>query len=89
MFKIREKRLRFRPPCIKVRADEVVSYEDSTVKVLRGDVLLHMFGGIKVLHVHNSAEGYQSFSDTAKGRLFPGFGRLLSQQIELTIFGML
>ena len=89
MFKIRKKRFRFRVPCIKVPTDAAVSYENSTVRVVRGTVSLYRFPGIRVFHVFNRAERFQAFFGSAGGRVFPGFGRLLSQHIELTIFGRL
>ena len=84
MFKIREKRFGFRVPCIKVPTDAVVSYEDSIVRVVRGSVSLYRFPGIRVFHVFNRAERFLAFYGSAGGRVFPGFGTLLSQQTVIT-----
>ena len=77
MFKIREKRFNFRVPCIKVPTDAAVSYEDSIVRVVRGNVSLYKFPGIRVFQVFNRAERFLAFYGSAEGRLFPGFGTLL------------
>ena len=76
MFKIREKRFNFRVPCIKLSTNTAVSYEDSIVRVVRGNVSLYKFPGIRVFQVFNRAEGYLAFYGSAGGRLFPGFGML-------------
>ena len=75
-FKIREKRFRFRVPCIKVPTDAAVSYENFVVRVVRGNVSLYKFPRIRVFQVFNRAEGYLAFNGSAGGRLFPGFGTL-------------
>ena len=85
-FKIREKRFGFRVACIKVPTDAAVSYENSIVRVVRGSVSLYKFPGIRVFQVFNRAERFLAFYGSAGGRLFPGFGTLLSQQTVLTIF---
>ena len=77
-FKIREKRFRFRVPCIKVPTDAAVSYENSIVRVIRRDVTLYKFPGIRVFHVFNRAERFLVFYGSAGGRVFPGFGMLYS-----------
>ena len=79
MFKIREKCFRFRVPCIRVPTDAVVSYEDSIIRVVRGNVSLYRFLRIRVFQVFNRAEGYLVFSRSAEGRVFPGFGRSFTQ----------
>ena len=89
MFKIREKRFEFRVPWIKVPTDAAVLYENSIVRVVRGSVSLYRFPGIRVFHVFNRAERFLAFYGSAGGRVFPGFGMLLSQQTMLTIFGRL
>ena len=84
MFKIKEKRFSFRVPCTKVPTDAAVSYENSIIRVVRGSVSLYRFLGIRVFHVFNRAERFQAFYGSAGGRVFPGFGRLLSQQTIIT-----
>ena len=76
MFKAREKRFSYRVPCIRVPTDAAVSYENNTVRVIRGRMWLYTFPRIRLFHVSNCAERFLAFSSSAKGRVFPGFGRL-------------
>ena len=74
MLKIREKCFGFRVPCIKVPTDAAVSYENSSVRVVRGSMSLYRFPGIRIFQVSNRAERFLAFYGSAEGRVFPGFG---------------
>ena len=76
MFKAREKRFSYRAPCIRVPTDATVLYENNIVRVIRGRMRLYTFPRIRVFHVSNCAERFLAFFSSAKGRVFPGFGRL-------------
>ena len=76
MFKARERRFSYRVPCIRVPTDAAVIYENNTVRVIRGRMRLYTFPRIRIFHVSNRAERFLAFTSSAKGRVFPGFGRL-------------
>lgn len=75
VFHIREKRS-FRIPWIEVMNMGVVKYEDNTIIVEQGGVVLYKFRNMRVLQVYNRIEGYLTFygSSTPSGRTFPGYG---------------
>ena len=72
-------RFGFQTPFIKVPTDAVVSYENNTIRVLRGSVQLYNFSAIRELQVFNHTEKFLTLSDNATEEIFPGFGRLLSR----------
>ena len=75
-FKAREKPFGYRVPRIRVPTDAAVSYENNIVRVVRGGMRLYTFSRIKLFHVSNRAERFLAFTSSAKGRVFPGFGKL-------------
>ena len=65
----------FQTPFIKVPTNAVVSYENNTIKVLRGSVQLYNFSAIRLLQVFNHTEKVLTLSNNATEEIFPGFGR--------------
>ena len=72
----------FQTPFIKVPTDAVVSYENNTIRVLRGSVQLYNFLAIRELQVFNNTEKLLTLSGNATEEIFPGFGKLLLHHIK-------
>lgn len=76
MFHVMREKRSFRVPCFTVTSSALVRYENLTVTVERGGMVLYRFKNIEVLQVYNRVEGFLTFygSVVPSGRAFKGHG---------------